>query len=99
MIQQEFNRLNQEWQDATEYTSSQEEILGHPAYQKIIDLGSLVVPLILQEMQSRPDFWFHALRCLTGKDPTTEDMAGNMDALTDAWLRWGEEQGYNYVTC
>ena len=66
--------------------------LQHPAYQQILQLGPDVVPLILREMQQRPDQWFAALRQLTGEDPVPPGCT--VSGAVDAWLRWGEEKGY-----
>jgi len=32
------------------------------AYQQIIDMGLAVIPLILRELEQRPNHWFAALR-------------------------------------
>ncbi len=55
-------------------------------------MGQPVLPLILQELERRPDHWFWALHAITGEDParSTDDV----DAATDAWLNWGRARGY-----
>ena len=61
----------------------------HPAYQQIIGMGTPALPLIFQELQREPDHWFWALGAITGENPVPEEDAGDLDAMTDAWLSWG----------
>jgi len=67
----------------------------HPAYRKIIRLGKQVLPYIFEELKEDPDWWFYALEAITGEDPTDESMAGRLDLLSEAWLKWAEKNGYN----
>ena len=53
------------------------------------------IPLILNELESEPDFWFWALRALTRANPVTDNMAGNLSTMTRIWLDWGREHGYH----
>ncbi len=89
-----FCDLAATWKEETNLKSSLIEISLHPAYQEIIGMGKIVIPLILQELEREPDHWFWALRALTGIDPVRPSERGNMKAMTDAWLKWGKENGY-----
>lgn len=40
-----------------------------PSCQRIIGMGPVVVPLILEELRREPDHWFWALEMLTEDDP------------------------------
>ena len=64
----------------------------HPAYQRIIGMGSDAVPLILRELQKRRGHWFWALHFITGEDPTRA--GDDVDQARDAWLAWGKSHGY-----
>lgn len=44
-VEQQFRRLEQLWKAETAFSSSDREIVGHPAFQEIIKLGDPVVPL------------------------------------------------------
>jgi hypothetical protein len=67
----------------------------HPAYQKIIGMGEWAIALILRELaENGPDDWFWALTAITDENPITEKMAGDMRAMTEAWLQWGRRAGY-----
>jgi hypothetical protein len=66
----------------------------HPAYQQIIGMGEEAIPFILQELQKKTAHWFWALKSITGEDPVPSNQRGRMDQMRDAWLRWGNKQGY-----
>jgi hypothetical protein len=68
-------------------------MIRHPAYLEIIDLGEPVVPLLLDELQREPDFWFAALQKITGADPVPKTSAGKIKEMAKAWLDWGRDKG------
>jgi hypothetical protein len=89
-----FSALKRQWEDETEEDSSIQDIIKHPAYQKIIRLGPKVIPLILAELQQKPDHWFHALRELSqGANPIPEQ-CGNLEEMALAWIKWGRLHGH-----
>ena len=88
----EFERLAAEWKQDTWYLSSPTAIAMHPAYQQIISMGDLAVPLILEDLERDPAQWFWALRAITGQSPVRESDYGNVEAMRDAWLAWGQQQ-------
>src|SRR5229473_2339691 len=92
---QRFNRLAKSWKTETELISKMSRKLMHPAYQRIIGMGEPAIPLILKDLAANgPDDWFWALTAITDENPITEGMAGNMVAMTEAWLQWGKSAGY-----
>lgn len=50
-----FKQLAEQWYAETRNLSSTTEMATHPAYPRIIGLGPQVIPLILAELQQRPD--------------------------------------------
>ncbi|HJT32793.1 MAG TPA: hypothetical protein VJ783_12200 [Pirellulales bacterium] len=67
----------------------------HPAYQQIIGMGPAAVPCILSDLAEHgPNDWFWALTAITGENPISQEIAGNMKTMTEAWLRWGIAAGY-----
>ncbi len=53
------------------------------------------VPFILKDLIANgPDDWFWALSKITGENPITEDIAGDMNKMTEAWLTWARKAGY-----
>lgn len=93
-LRERFNNLAETWEKDTVNLSSAQEIILHPAYQRIIGMGPIVIPLILKRLTKTPNFWFWALRALTDVEPVRERERGFLPAMTEAWLRWGEENGY-----
>src|ERR1043166_8255258 len=91
-----FQALVTRWKSERGPTSWVTEMVQHPAYQAIIGLGPAVVPLLLRELEREPDFWFAALRALTGANPVPADCRGKIAEMAAAWLRWGREQGYRW---
>lgn len=87
-----FRELIKEWHVERGASSSITEIAMCPAYQRIIAMGEPAVLLILRQMESEgdePDMWFWALRAITNVDPITDDIRGDVIAMSDAWLDWG----------
>ena len=98
IIGRRFAELTQEWLADTAFTSSMNRIVESEPYQEIIALGvameTIVVRLILEDLQSSPKHWFTALYEITGDDPIPNAAAGNLRAMTAAWLDWGRAHGY-----
>ncbi len=91
-LEEQFRTLVAEWTADTLYLSNIQKIVSHPAYQKIISLGTPVLPLIFRDLPNRQSLWFWALHQITGADPVAEDQTG--DAAVAAWLAWGEAREY-----
>jgi len=92
-IATEFARLAADWRKSRGPSSFIQDIVLHPAYQRIIGLGRPVVRHILRELQRSPDHWFWALHSITGEDPVKESDSGNLARMADAWLKWGRSRG------
>ena len=67
------------------------KMFSHPAYRRIMGMGSSVLPLLLVELQHRPDHWLVAMNAITGEDPAPKD--ANFNAAVEAWLLWGRQKG------
>lgn len=97
-IEQEFRRLVEDWKATRRPTSSAAKMADHPAYQRIIEMGKQapesVVPLLLAELESRPDHWFIALHGITEANPVPVASRGLIHDMTAAWVRWGKENGF-----
>lgn len=89
-----FRALAALWRRDTFNISSTSRMAMHPAYQRVIGMGSVAVPLILRELQERPDWWFWALQAITGVDPVPPSWRGSLHEMAAAWLAWGREHGY-----
>ena len=96
-IDEDFSRLTAEWRDQSRFMSSIIDMVLIPAYQRIIGMGRDVVPLLLRDLQrddDEPAYWFWALTAITGADPVPDESRGDINAMTAAWVAWGEQEGY-----
>ena len=91
-----FLTLARAWREERGPTSSTTEMAMCPAYQRIIGLGSAVVPLLLRELERKPDHWFWALKAITGADPVPQAMRGKVHEMARCWIDWGKAQGYKW---
>jgi hypothetical protein len=88
VLEREFRLHVEKWRDDTLISSSIAEMVTHPSYQRIIDLGSAVIPLLLLELQDRPTYWFAALQALADDGP--RGPVETFDEARNAWLSWGQ---------
>ena len=51
----EFNRLADEWLEQRPKSVDVAEMIRHPAYQAIIDIGPQAVPWLLERLAQHPD--------------------------------------------
>jgi hypothetical protein len=91
-----FETLASEWKEQVGGSSFVAEKTNHPAYQKIIEMGQVVVPFILRELEQKPTHWFEALKAITGVNPVQPEQRGRTKQMAQAWLKWGREQGYEW---
>ena len=94
--EQKFRVLASEGRSEMAHMSSITEMAMHPAYQKIIGMGPEVLPLLLRELEQDPTHWFWALKAITDADPVEPQDRGRLKQMTDAWLSWAREHGYEW---
>ncbi len=90
--EQEFHTLAAQWHNETDHLSSMTLKTTHPAYQRIVSMGAAVLPLLLQELQQRPDYWFRALADITGENPVPA--GSKFEQARTIWLEWGRQRGH-----
>ncbi len=90
-----FEQLAEAWRQRSGYLSFIRKKTTLPEYHRIIGLGRPVVPLLLRELEREPEFWFDALEAITGDNPVPESVSasGNIQAVTDCWVKWGRDRG------
>lgn len=87
-----FRAWASQWVRETAHLSSISSRTTHPAFKKITDLGEAALPMLIGELEHRPDFWFPALRAVAGEDPVTDHMRGKFDEMRKAWLDWAKRK-------
>ncbi len=80
------------WYEDTQLTSSLQEKVLHPAYLRIIGMGTAALPFILRDLSDRPAQWFVALVSITDTDPVRP--GDSFASATKKWLRWGRDHGH-----
>ena len=92
-LQERFRRLAAAWKKESRHLSNTAQMAMLPSYQRIIGMGPLAVPLILEELQREPGQWFWALEAITEENPVPPDYAGKVRETAQAWIDWGKQQG------
>ena len=87
-----FKRLAEEWRRETSLVSSMTKTVMHPAYQKIIGMGPLALPLILEDLRDQGGHWFWALRAITQENPADGHIT--FEGARRVWLEWGKARGH-----
>jgi hypothetical protein len=95
-LEAEFKKFAEKWRLETGMLSLVTQKSMHPAYQRIIGMGQPVIPLILRDLEQKPDHWFWALRAITGDNPVKPEQRGRMKQMAQAWIQWGKEHGYEW---
>jgi hypothetical protein len=93
-FQQRFNNLVARWRADTAFSSSDTDVVMHPAYQDVIGMGKRAIPLILKELQASGGNWFWALRHISGENPIDPRDVGKTRKMAEAWIRWGQDRRY-----
>ena len=88
---EEFKRLADEWIEQRPKGADVAQMIRHPAYQGIIDIGPEAVPWLLERLAQRPDHWFYALNQITNATPVQPEHQGNIKAMAEDWIAWGKQ--------
>lgn len=95
-VEQQFRSLVAAWKAARGVSSSLTEMFAQPAYREIIAMDETIMPYLLAELEREPDWWFAALKTITGADPVAAANRGRLAEMTQAWLEWGRAHGYRW---
>ena len=85
-VRESFERDRAAWRAKSKHMSSPTDVVLLPEYQRIIGLGRPAVPLIIESLREKLDYWFWALRSIVGEDHATE--ARTMRDAADSWISW-----------
>lgn len=92
--EQQFLELARIAEQDTLFASTADQRSSSEAYRRILGMGVRAIAPMLHALEREPADWFAALYDITGVNPATIEDAGNIQAMTAAWLRWGHEAGY-----
>jgi hypothetical protein len=87
-----YEYLNK-WRVETSLKSNPRDIILNTNYQLIIGLGEEILPVLLEEIKTKPTNLFHALKMISRADPTTNEDRKDILKMVDSWLTWGRNQG------
>ncbi len=90
-----FYSLLSKWRSENYFVSSPTKLQSHKSFKDIVEMGDVVIPLILSELREKPSLIMMALSKISGEIPYTESEKGNISMMADAWLSWGQRQGYD----
>lgn len=76
-------------------SSSSREAMANENFRAILAMGRPAIPLVLQEISTRPDLLMAALPELTGENPVPIEARGDMNAMAAAWIDWYKEQKWD----
>ncbi len=92
-ISEQFRQLANQWHRDTMCVSSLTDMVNHPAYRQIIQLGPEVVPVLLESLREQPDHWYEALSEITGENPVPPEHRGYIGLMAEDWIAWGRAKG------
>lgn len=87
-----FNSLSKKWKKQTLPLSDLVRITENESYKSIIDLGEVVVPFILRDLEKTYSYWFTALEKITEQNPVSDEDFGDIPQMTKVWLDWGRKK-------
>lgn len=87
----EFYRRLRKWRFDTLTISSADEILNHDDFRAIVGMGERAIPFIINELLVRPDLLVAALTLITRENPVDPSKAGDIQAMSQAWIDWYEQ--------
>ena len=93
-LREQFQLLADKWREEVQWTSSINDMVMNDYYQQIIGLGPDAIPILLEEMQLRPDQWSWALHAITRDNPVEKEHRGNIELMAQDWVEWGKLNGY-----
>tara|TARA_Y100000310_G_C20649592_1_gene798610 strand:- start:257 stop:553 length:297 start_codon:yes stop_codon:yes gene_type:complete len=95
MDKDKYKELRNILREETSHWSMSSKVMEHPNYQKILDMGSEVVPLILTDLKNNNyDIGlFCLLGQLTNENPIPEKDRGKIEKIKNHWIKWGIKNG------
>ena len=92
-VEQEFRQLASDWLRETAYDSDPADKFLHRAHLKLIAMGEKILPLALEETEKMSGHWFVLLDAISPYNPVGPQDEMSLERTSQAWLRWGKEEG------
>ena len=91
-LEQRFLELAERWREETQFYSMSRQLVEHPAYREILEMGEVAVPWILRDMAMTGARWTLLLGEITGENPAVHAGPGRVREVQAAWIEWGRER-------
>jgi hypothetical protein len=95
-VEDVFNKLYMQWREQSKFDS----FIGNSKdiyYEKIIQLGESVVPLIISKLRKENAHLFIALSRITGKNPVKKENMGKVRKMAEDWIQWWDAREHDKV--
>lgn len=91
------SELISQWYDESAYLSSPDVMRTLDSYKKIVRLGRLALPYIIGEIEKRPSLLMMAAHDITGENPVSEAIRGDIRAMMGAWVGWYQKSRRDWL--
>jgi hypothetical protein len=92
LFEARFRMLVERWRKESKHLSSTKSMAALDSYEQIIKMDKPVITLLLLELKERPNFWFTALRKVTGEKEIGKGLT--FKEAVNAWIKWGYDNNY-----
>lgn len=88
-----FYAVYRRWESETAMLSSSKAKKQHVAFLALANHADMALPFILSELKRRPSHLVWVLNATQAAMPFDGEVAGDIEAMSKAWVKWGEENG------
>jgi hypothetical protein len=85
-----FYAVFRRWQSETAIYSDPDKITSHPCFSEMVQLAPWVLPLIIDELRTKPSLLVWVLDDAFADKPYSDNQVGDIPAMTNAWIAWAE---------
>jgi hypothetical protein len=97
-LEKKFKELSLRIRNHARFTKL-EFLIQEAAYKELIAMGKDILPLLIQELEVNPEYWFHALKTITSQNPIKRGNQNKNSLIANDWKEWFQSQnGNNSVT-
>jgi hypothetical protein len=81
-------KLIEDWHNETLLMSSTDEMQKVESFSQIVRYGRSALPSIVDDLERKPSLLMLAAAEITGENPITEGIRGDIRAMAGAWVGW-----------